>query len=259
MIFSLLLSFAAAAAETPATTQVDLIQQAQSELSRPLTPASSKKNAVPVTTISAKQTELILKLEDDYQDPKVREFLWSFGVFLQEHRPEGTRSLATGDENIGDSGSTFLPTVAMGALYNLSNGREDSVGGAWQVGLEGEAGFTSQKIAIQTAGQSFDARLNTMLTELRVLARWGLTLKSKFHARLGAGQGRLNYTQSSDNSLMRWSENGQYHSFLLGLDYGLTRRWTALVQAKTISAQSSWPTSIDAPSTQLEIGAQILW
>lgn len=255
MILALFFSMMAVAAEP--TMFANLSEQAQSELARPTPPPSkgaAQTPAAPATTAG----ELVLKLEDDYQEPKARDFLWTFGFFLQQHSPSGQASMNNSSENLSDSGTTLLPTISVGSLYNINDGIDSAVG-AWQVGIEGEVGFTSQKISVQAGNQEIEARLNTTLAEIRALARWGAHLQSRWHARLGFGRGQLNYTQSSDNSLARWSETGDYQAFLVGADYQFNPRWAVLAQAKTISALNNWPSSIDVPSTQLELGAQVLW
>ena len=220
-------------------------------------PASTTKQLATTGALSPEQTATMLQLEDPFEAPRLREFQWGFGLHLSNYKPQGSVEVSgLGTQNLGSMGSTYMPSLSLGTLYGLN----ESGMGAIELGLEAEAGFASQNSnVVSTNGTNMSGRLNTTLLDLRALVRWGVGFKSPLHIRAGMGAGRYTVTQTSDNSLGRWTRNGNVNTLLLGLDYKLSKRWVAQVNYRAYGKRGSLPDGLETPASGIDLGAQVIW
>jgi hypothetical protein len=238
-----------------AQAQTSIREQAVTEIQS--LPASSSKQSAITGALSPEQTATMLQLEDPFEAPRLRDFEWGFGVYLSNYKPQGTVEVSgIGSQNLGSMSQTLMPSLSLGALYGLT----ESFLGAFELGLETEAGFSSQESNIQTAnGTSLGGRLNSTLLDGRALLRWGQEFKSKLHGRIGLGIGRYTLTQTSDSSLARWSRDGGLNTLLLGLDFKLSKKWLAQANYRSFSTRGNYPAGLEAPASRFELGAQVVW
>lgn len=245
------------AASTLPESNISVRDAAETEIKTP--PASSTRSQGTATTgaLSPEQTATMLQLQDPFEAPRLRDFEWGFGVFLSSQKPQGTVEVSgVGTQNLGSLSSNLTPSISLGTLYGLNEGSM----GTLELGLEAEAGFYSQKSSITTVtGTQIDGRVNSTLMDGRLLARWGQAWKSKFHVRGGIGMGRYTVTQTSDNSLARWSKDGGLTTYLLGFDYKLGRRWMAQLNYRSFSQRGAFPDGLQTPASFAELGAQVVW
>lgn len=252
-----LCSLQALAADSTLSAQ-DLKKAASQEIEAPATtPVNTKRAsdaALPATAADGSSSG-ILRLKDEYHSLKARSVIMTFGVQMQSYKPTGTSDgTNTGSTySLSDVGATVLPSVSLGALYNMADNRS----GQWQLGLEGEAGYTSQKATVATATGSLSARLNTTIFDLHPMVRWA-PHNSKFHLFTGYGWGHATLTQSSSDSVGQWSKSGNTTNWLLGADYAMSEKWLLQLMSKSISVSKA-DEGFNLPSNQLELGAKVLW
>ena len=250
----LLLSLSAHAADTVLSAS-QLKQTASQEIQAPANisvPATTASDAaLPADGASSG----ILRLQDDFHSLKARSFLMTFGIQMQSYRPQGQSDGSTTGSAyaLSDVGATVLPSVSLGTLYNITQNRS----GEWQVGLEAEAGYTSQKASVATSSGSMNARLNTTLMEIRPLIRWA-PRHSQFHLFTGYGYGRASVTQSSSSTVGQWTKSGATTDWLLGADYAMNEKWLVQLASKTMTVSKA-SDGFDVPSQQIELGAKVLW
>lgn len=219
--------------------------------------ASSAK-ATPSISVAPGSNSLIFNVEDPYHEPRVRNFRWDFGVLLQNYVPRGQVETSTVTENLAGIRSTVMPSISMGALYRLNT--ENLNLGAFELGAQAQVGYATQPVSLHNlSGNETQGQLNSLMTEIRSDLRWSQSLESKWHGKLGLGMGRLNLTQTSDNSSARWSRTGSYNAVVLGLNYDLNHRWSVMGQQKFMSAKSDWPGEVELASSQFELGTEVLW
>lgn len=197
-----------------------------------------------------------LKLADPFEPLTMRTFVWTFGFQAQSYQPQGRARLAdqTGYA-LSQAGSTVLPSVSLGTLYNLGR----SQAGHFQLGLNGQLGYTSQNIKAETSNNvALDARLSTTQLEGKILLRWALRAESKLHLLAHGGIGQLAVSQSSNNSVARWSESAIYQTSGLGLEYNLNDAWLTHLTYNHKSINES-ETTLDIQNNNLELGAKVIW
>ncbi|PIS10215.1 MAG: hypothetical protein COT73_10525 [Bdellovibrio sp. CG10_big_fil_rev_8_21_14_0_10_47_8] len=242
-------------AQSTSASVTPMRDRAQQELKN--TPSSETKASDVSGALSHEKSEGILRLEDPFEKIPLRNFQWGLGVHLQPYQPRGRiTNESFSSQELETTGSTLMPSISLGALYGLA---QTDIG-FFQGGLEGEVGFMSQKNTVTTiTNKSVDGQLNSSLTEARALVRWGKHWTSRWHGRLGAGVGKLSITQSSDNSLARWSKDTTFNSYLVGVDYQLNRSWLAQMNYRTYQKGLGSGDSIQVPTSQLDFGAQVVW
>src|SRR6185312_1774707 len=249
----LLFSLSALAADSTLSAE-QLKQTAQQEIQAPTNAVVSEKTASDAALSPDGASSGILRLQDDFHSLKARQFLMTFGVQMQSYRPQGQSDNSTGSSySLSDVGSTVLPSVSLGTLYNITQNRS----GQWQAGLEGEIGYISQKASVATASGTMDARLNSTLMEIRPLIRWA-PRHSKFHVFTGYGLGHASVTQSSASTVGQWTKSGNTTDWLLGADYALNEKWLLQLASKNITVSRA-DDGFDLPSNQVELGAKVLW
>jgi hypothetical protein len=226
-------------------------QEIQAPASTPVTTKGASDAALPVNETSSG----ILHLKDDFHSLKARQVIMTFGVQMQTYKPSGVSdgSNTGASYDLSRVGSTVLPSISLGSLYNLANNRS----GQWQVGVEGEAGYISQKASVPTGNGSLSARLNTTVFDVHPLVRWA-PQHSKFHLFTGYGWGHATVTQASDSTVGQWSKGANTSTWLLGADYAMTEKWLMQLTSKSVSISKA-SDGFDLPSNQLELGAKVLW
>lgn len=247
-------SFSAFGADSALSAQ-DLKKAANQEIQAPTNTPVNTKRASDAALPADSTSSGILRLKDEYHSLKARQLIMTFGVQLQSYKPAGS-SDATGtgsSYNLAEVGSTVLPSISLGTLYNLASNRS----GDWQLGLEGEAGYISQKTDVATSTGSISARLNTTLLDLHPLIRWS-PRNSKFHLFTGYGWGHATVTQSSSSSVGQWSKSGNTNTWLLGADYAMNEKWLVQLASKSVTISKA-DDGFDLPSNQVELGAKVLW
>jgi hypothetical protein len=250
----LMLSASAFAAETTMTT-AQLKQTATQEIAAPANASlPPSKTASDAALPADGSSSGILRLQDDFHSLKARQFLMIFGVQLQSYRPQGqSDTLTSSSYSLSSAGSTVLPSLSLGTLYRLAENRS----GRWQLGLEAEAGYTSQKTVVPVASGSVNARLNTTLLEIHPLLRWAPG-SSHWHLFAGYGMGHATVTQSGTNSLSQWSKSGNTADWFAGTDYAFDEKWLVHLTAKQMQISKA-DAGFDLPSNQVELGAKVLW
>jgi opacity protein-like surface antigen len=246
-------SLSFAAEKTPSDQEsMSLQQRAEQEAKITDQKAINQAAQIPEAQISSGA----LVLEDPYEPITMRTFVWSFGFQLQDYQPLGRATLAENTSyNLSQAGNTYLPSVSLGSLYNLGNSRA----GHFQMGLNGQLGYTSQNLKAYTSNNTLlDTRLSTTQMEAKLQLRWALQAESKLHVLAQAGLGQLNVSQSSDNSVARWSESAVYQISGLGLEYNVGPEWLAHLtyNQKSIQDKSS---NLDIQGNNTEVGAKLLW
>lgn len=230
--------------------------QAETAIQTP--PASATTKATATTgALSSEQTATMLQLEDPFDPPRLRDFQWSFGAAVSTYKPQGMVEVSgVGSQNLGSSGSSLMPTLSLGTLYGLTDGSA----GAFEIGVEASVGFASQKSSLTTTnGTALDGRLNSTLMDGKAILRWGSNFKSKLHGRIGLGIGRYSVTQTSDNSLARWSRDGGLTTYLLGADYKLARKWLAQLNYRSFQKRGNFASDLSVPASHIELGTQVIW
>ncbi len=230
--------------------------QAEVEIKTP--PKSATTQATATTgALAPEQTATMLQLEDPFDPPRLRDFQWNFGIALSPYKPQGTVEVSgVGSQNLGSTGSSLMPSLSLGTLYGLTDGSM----GAFEIGAEFQVGFASQKSSLTTQiGTAIDGRLNSTLFDGRAVIRWGSDFKSKLHGRIGVGVGRYSVTQTSDNSLARWSRDGGLSTFLLGADYKMSRKWLAQVNYRSFGKRGNFSSDLTVPASHIELGTQVIW
>lgn len=235
--------------------EVSIREQASTEIQT--LPASTAKHTSTTGALSREQTATMLILEDPFEAPRLRTFQWGFGIHLTNYKPQGTVEVSgIGNQNLGASNSTYMPSISLGTLYGLN----DSSMGAFEIGVELEGGFATQESSVRSGnGTILKGRMNTSLLDARAQVRWGQGFKSPVHVRAGYGVARYTVTQTSDSSLARWTRDGNLTSMLLGLDYKLSRKWVAQVNYRTYGTRGGFPQGLDAPAAGFDLGAQVIW
>jgi hypothetical protein len=228
---------------------------AESEVLKPAgQPASKAKHST--GALSADQSASILRLSDEYQPPKARNFQWTFGFAASQHQTKGNVNIpGVANQNLNEAKKSTMPAVSVGSLYTFKN----NTFGTWQVGLEGAFGLTSQNTSVQTVGPLVDARLNSSFVDAHTLLRWGPAQSSRWHLAAGLGYGRYTVNQTSNESLVRWSKSADYRSTLAAVDFQVSEDWV-------IEARNRWQSPIGnsnpellIPNSTLELGAKVIW
>lgn len=205
--------------------------------------------------LSQAQAQGLLQLEDPFEGENARNFLWMFGVSFRQYKPEGQAQLSTGvSYDISDAGSTVLPSLSLGSLYNVGQGKA----GAWQVGINGELSYIQQKISLNTDITQLDGRLNTAMIEGQLITRWGPNLSSPWRIHAGYGRGHATLTQSSSSSVGQWSKSGQFQSWLIGADYAVSKKTIVGIQSRTLAVLNG-SSGFSLPKNHLEGGVKVLW
>lgn len=251
---TLLVSNLLFAAEKVTEVQESMSLQQRAEQESKITDqkAITQTEAIPEAQISSGA----LVLADPYEPITMRTFVWSFGFQLQDYQPLGTATLAENTSySLSQAGKTYLPSVSLGSLYNLGSSRA----GHFQLGLNGQLGYTSQNIKTSTSNNTqLDARLSSTQMEAKLQLRWALRAESKLHVLAQGGLGQLNVSQNSDNSVARWSESAVYQVSGLGLEYNFGPEWLAHLTYNQKSIQDK-TSSLEIQGSNTEVGAKVLW
>lgn len=244
-------------ASTVSQIPLSIRDTAEIEIKTPPASASHPKFQATTGALSTEQTATMLQLEDPFEAPRLRDFEWGFGFFVSSQKPQGMVEVSgVGTQDLSSLKSSMTPSFSLGTLYGLTEGQA----GTFEIGGEAEFGFASQESTLKTAsGSQIDGRVNSSLIDGRLLVRWGSGWKSKFHGRLGMGIGRYTVTQTSDNSLGRWSKEGSLNTYLIGVDYKLGKKWLAQVNYRDFGNRGAFPEGLQVPPAFVELGAQIVW
>lgn len=256
LVFLFCLNLNASQKTDASLTTSSLKEQAETAVQEtPLIQKGLKKTETSAS-LSADASASLLKLEDPFEAPRLREFEWSFGFHLTQFQPQGKVELSdVGTQNLSTFKTTVMPSISLGTLYGFS----ESSAGTFEFGVEFEGGLASQTTQFTSeTGSLIDGRLNSSILDSRAILRWGQNWKSPFHAKAGMGFGTYNANHVSDRTLASWSKSMGLTTYIMGLDYKLSDDWLAAINYRDF-AKRSGGNDLPAPKAHLELGTQILW
>jgi hypothetical protein len=243
-LLAILTSSFAVAASTPPPASQPISVREMAEREAQGRPEKSVNTITPTTAaLSSDGASSSLQLKDGFVPISTRKFLWTFGFSVTSFESYGKESLSNQVvQDLGREERTSLYSVNFGYL---SDPQETQ-----QFGLEAELGTGYQRVALTgLESTTTEARLNTILSEVRGLTRWGESTNARWHYRVGVGAGRLQQTQTSAFSQAGFSRENYYASALGGIDYRLSKTWIANFNYRLLSF----------PTSQFGLGVQTLW
>lgn len=213
------------------------------------------QNSVGNKIYSPEQTNYI-SLNDPYANEQAAESSWVTFLTLENYTPNGEAKI----ENISAIDLSKAGSIVMPALEINALSQKKSIGdNTWKYGLGFSFSSITQDIDVKTqTGMMIEANLHSTRISLLPIAKFNWSRFPKLWTRATVEYGRLWMAQTSQSSLARWTGSSAYTAYGLGLEYDISKRWSALANYSEKKGQSA-DSGVYATSTQIQIGAGIKW
>lgn len=202
------------------------------------------------TQASDVQIEGALKLNDPYQDIRVRKHQYRFGIKTQSYEAVGAGEIQGGSKyDLAAAGKSPLAGFEMGALW--------PVGTRFDFALGTQVFYTRQKNNVRTnAGTDIDGELNTTLWSFGTQLGFKVVPALRLFGVLELGQ--VIYANSSVDEEARFSRQTNFWGQGMGAELNLTETWS--VAAKVTSREEITESlAAGVQANNFEIGAIARW